>query len=293
MAAVAPSVPSVTPAAAAEPNAPASPPPEPKLVRGARRPSLTSHLYLFLYNCFATAAWGYVFFHFLRFCLEKSSLLAWSSSAPALYRAIEGPLIVAQTMQAMEILHAVVGIVHSGVVTTFMQVFSRLQLVLFLFRYVPISYNTVAFFNLIGAWCLAELLRYPFFAAQELLQCIYFAETKKAFGDEGALAAVKVKTEVPMVLRWLRYSGFTFLYPLGITSEVLCMLNGLSTLQLPLFAHYPVPMPNMLNFEVNLHFIYILILLACIPGSFLLYNHMLQQRKKNLYGVGVEEKKTQ
>lgn len=69
------------------------------------------------------------------------------------------------------------------------------------------------------------------------------------------------------------------------------MFESLSTLKLPMFAHYPYPMPNVLNFEANLYFIYIAVLLAYIPGSFLLYNHMLQQRKKNLYGSNDKEKR--
>ncbi|CBZ55096.1 hypothetical protein NCLIV_055210 [Neospora caninum Liverpool] len=271
--------------------APAASPVAAKKDPVVRPPSLAAHLYLFLYNCVATAAWGYVFFLFVQHTLEKSS---WTDfAAPSLYRALEFPLTVAQSMQAMEVVHAAAGIVRSGVMTTLTQVFSRIQLVLFLFRHVPETHDTAAFGSLIAAWCLAELLRYPFFCAQELLHCIHHREAKKAFGDEAAMAAVKAKTEVPMILKWLRYSGFTFLYPVGITSEVVCMLSALPTLQLPHFAHYPVPMPNTLNFEVNLHCLYVLILLAYIPGSFMLYTHMLQQRKKNLYGAGAEEKKRQ
>ncbi|KEP63581.1 UNVERIFIED_CONTAM: protein tyrosine phosphatase family protein, ptpla protein [Hammondia hammondi] len=256
-----------------------------------RPPSLAVHLYLFLYNCVATAAWSVVFFLFVQHVCQKAS---WSDFAvPALYRSLEFPLLFAQSMQVMEVLHAAAGIVRSGVMTTLTQVFSRLQLVLFLFRVVPLTHENAAFCSLITAWCLAELLRYPFFCAQELLLCIHHQETKKAFGDDAATAIVKSKTEAPMILGWLRYSGFTFLYPVGITSEVVCMLSGLSTLQLPRFTHFPSPMPNALNFEVNLHGLYVLILLTYVPGSFLLYSHMLRQRKRHLYGAGTEEKKTQ
>ncbi|KYK69941.1 protein tyrosine phosphatase family protein, ptpla protein, partial [Toxoplasma gondii TgCatPRC2] len=192
-------------------------------VPGPRPPSLAVHLYLFLYNCVATAAWSVVFFLFAQHVCQRAS---WTDFAvPALYRSLEFPLLFAQSMQVMEVLHAAAGIVRSGVMTTLTQVFSRLQLVLFLFRVVPVTHENAAFCSLIAAWCLAELLRYPFFCAQELLLCIHHKEAKKAFGDDAATAIVKSKTEAPMILRWLRYSGeasspfpllfFTILFPLS------------------------------------------------------------------------------
>lgn len=89
--------------------------------KSAGRFSLLGHLYLCLYNSAALGAWAYVFYLFLQHCLEKRSWMA-GGGAPALYRRLEWPLIIAQSMQIMEILHAMIGLVRSGVVTTFIQV---------------------------------------------------------------------------------------------------------------------------------------------------------------------------
>lgn len=85
------------------------------------------------------------------------------------------------------------------------------------------------------------------------------------------------------------------LYPIGITSEVICMISSLQSLKASQsFTHYPFPMPNRLNFEVNLYVAYIVLLLLYIPGSVQLYGHMMKQRRKYLYGVGHDSsKKTQ
>lgn len=83
--------------------------------------SLCGHIYLCLYNTAAFVAWAYVFYLFLHHCLEKRSWLM-ASGASALYRRLEWPLVIAQSMQIMEIIHAMIGLVRSGVLTTFIQV---------------------------------------------------------------------------------------------------------------------------------------------------------------------------
>lgn len=90
-------------------------------------------------------------------------------------------------------------------------------------------------------------------------------------------------------------SGFTILYPVGITSEVVCMISSLETLKASeSFTHYPFPMPNALNFEMNLYVAYVVLLILYIPGSVQLYGHMMKQRRKYLYGVGQDlSKKTE
>ncbi|OEH75158.1 protein tyrosine phosphatase-like domain-containing protein [Cyclospora cayetanensis] len=93
--------------------------------------------------------------------------------------------------------------------------------------------------------------------------------------------------EVPFLLKWLRYSGFTVLYPIGIASEVVCMCSSLSVLRSsPAFAQFPTPMPNKLNFQLSLYWAYIILLCLYVPGSVQLYNHMLKQRRKYLYDAG-------
>lgn len=65
------------------------------------------------------------------------------------------------------------------------------------------------------------------------------------------------------------------------------MCSSLATLRdSSVFAHYPFPMPNKLNFEMSLYWSYLVLLGLYIPGSVQLYSHMLKQRRRYLYGAG-------
>lgn len=231
-------------------------------------------IYMLAFNLLCSWAWGRVFLVLLRHVLDHGlsgiiSVSAWPD--------IEESLVFAQSLAVLEIVHALLGLVRSSVTTTVMQVFSRLQLVWLLFPSVAASRESVALLSCVGAWSCAELLRFPFFAVQQLLQLIELMRKETA------------PLEVPVLLKWLRYSGFTVLYPIGITSEVICMCSSLATLRgSSVFAHYPTPMPNRLNFEMSLYWSYLILLGLYIPGSVQLYSHMLKQRRKYLYDAGQE-----
>ncbi|KAL8451924.1 hypothetical protein Emag_002576 [Eimeria magna] len=233
-------------------------------------------MYMMFFNLLCAYAWGTVCLALAKHVLAHKfpdvlSLSAWP--------VIERPLFFAQSLAVLEVAHALLGLVRSSVTTTLMQVFSRLQLVWLLFPAVPASRDNIALVTCVAAWSFAELLRFPFFAIQQLLQLIDFVRK-----DATPL-------EVPVLLKWLRYSGFTVLYPIGITSEVICMCSSLPTLRdSAAFAHYPKPMPNAFNFEVSLYWSYLVLLGLYIPGSVQLYGHMLKQRRKYLYGAGEESK---
>lgn len=229
-------------------------------------------VYMMAFNLLCSYAWIKVLLAVVEHMLNHGLpdvLLAWSE--------IERPLFFAQSLALLEIMHTLLGLVRSNFWTTLMQVFSRLQLVWVLFPSVSASRESIALISCVTAWSCAELLRFPFFSVQQLLQLIDMMRNDP------------VPLEVPVLLKWLRYSGFTVLYPIGITSEVVCMCSSLTTLRdSSVFAHYPVPMPNKLNFELSLHWAYLVILGLYIPGSVQLYGHMLKQRKKYLYGAGQE-----
>lgn len=231
-------------------------------------------LYMAAFNLLCTFAWAKVFFVLTKHSLHHSFSDVLSVSV---WPQVEGPLFFAQSLAVLEVVHASLGLVRSSVITTIMQVFSRLQLVWLLFPSVPASRDSVALFTCVAAWSCAELLRFPFFAVQQLLQLVEFMQK-----DPTPL-------EVPVLLKWLRYSGFTVLYPIGITSEVFCMCSSLGVLkESSELGHYPSPMPNKLNFEVNLYWAYLLLLGLYVPGSVQLYGHMLKQRRKYLYDAGQE-----
>lgn len=142
--------------------------------------------------------------------------------------------------------------------TTAVQVISRLHMIWIIWRLCPPSRETIALCTAAGAWAAVECIRYPFYA----------------FSSVG---------NVPYFLKWLRYSAFIVLYPVGISSEVKCIWSSLGYLRdNQALRAYPYPMPNKLNFQLDLFVVYIFLLITYIPGSIHLYSYMISQRGKAL-----------
>ncbi|KAL7936031.1 tyrosine phosphatase-like protein [Trichoderma chlorosporum] len=162
-----------------------------------------------------------------------------------------------QTAAAMEILHSLFGVVRAPLFTTLMQVASRFLLVwgvLFLYPYLAIESPTYS--SMLVAWSVTEVIRYS-----------YFALSLSGF--------------TPRVLTWLRYNTFFVLYPLGILSE--CSLIYLAAVG---------PAANATEPPLTL-MPYILygILVIYVPGAYVLYTHMMAQRRKVLRGLKTKNEK--
>jgi very-long-chain (3R)-3-hydroxyacyl-CoA dehydratase len=82
------------------------------------------------------------------------------------------------------------------------------------------------------------------------------------------------------MLTWLRYSLFAVLYPSGIIGEVGSLLAALPAVKET--GIFSVALPNEWNFVWNHHTLLLVALVMYIPGSYVMYNHMLKQRKKYL-----------
>jgi very-long-chain (3R)-3-hydroxyacyl-CoA dehydratase len=80
------------------------------------------------------------------------------------YSVIKQPLIFWQCIQVLEILHAALGIVKSSVITTFVQVASRIIILLAIVYRVPEVQGSIFFTTLVVAWSLAEIPRYLHYA---------------------------------------------------------------------------------------------------------------------------------
>ncbi|KAK0732824.1 tyrosine phosphatase-like protein [Apiosordaria backusii] len=168
---------------------------------------------------------------------------------------------VTQSFAVMEILHALTGIVPAPVFTTLMQVASRLFLMYAVTLPFPHLNSSAWYSSMLCAWATTEIIRYTYFVFKQF-------------------------DSVPGALHWLRYSAFLILYPIGISSEVAMTLKALfgpaSSGAFAWSAWYPYALGA--------------VLLSYIPGSVVLYGHMLKQRRKYLGGGGVEvrrEKKRQ
>ena len=100
-------------------------------------PAVTA--YLLVYNLLAAASWAYVLFLILQhFAIQGRSI-------QTLYDVISTPLYFAQSLAILEVFHSMLGFVSSPVVTTVMQVYSRLQLVWGIFYIVPESRHHLGF----------------------------------------------------------------------------------------------------------------------------------------------------
>ena len=157
-------------------------------------------MYLVLYNAVCACGWAYVLFLAIG-RLQTREL----NSSTLLWTTIKEPLTWVQTAAVMEIVHSLIGLVPSPVMTVAMQVSSRLLLVWCYSRVYPQCQQSESLYLMVISWGLVEVPRYLFYV---------FAQFKSM--------------ETPYLLFWLRYSLFMVLYPTGISGELLQMWASLS-----------------------------------------------------------------
>ncbi|KAF2421556.1 PTPLA-domain-containing protein [Tothia fuscella] len=153
-----------------------------------------------------------------------------------------------QTLALVEVLHSLFGIVRAPLLTTAMQVASRILLVWFIVSPFPhLTTTSPAYTTMLLAWSFTEVIRYSYFV-------------------------FILNTSVPSLLQWLRYNGFFILYPLGIGSE--CWLIWRSV--------------EGAEREWGRWAGWVLwgVLAAYVPGAWVLYGHMMGQRRRVMRGKG-------
>lgn len=225
-----------------------------KAKASAKAPQKSS--YLLYYNFVSFVLWSVVTLR----AVVLIPLLVQHNALHEIYDALFTFLRNTQTLALLEVVHAVLGLVRASPVTTAMQVASRLMLVWGVLWPYPELVRTV---NIMGkstagtslgpvalagchlAWGLTEMIRYGFFVWKE-----------------------GVSENVPKWLLWLRYNTFFVLYPVGITSE--CLLVYLA-------ATGPAA-------DTVYEWAFKAILAIYVPGSYILYTHMMSQRRKVLKG---------
>ena len=103
------------------------------------------------------------------------------------------------------------GLVRSPLLTTMMQVSSRLLLVWAVINRYPSSTASSPFYSsMLLAWSVTEVIRYS-----------YFVWNLQGNG-------------VPRVVTWLRYNTFYVLYPIGISSECVLIWKASRVAEVPL-----------------------------------------------------------
>ncbi len=190
--------------------------------------------YLLAYNTTLFVSWSLLFIYWIAtgWQLDTFSLALLNFS---------------QLAAILEIFHAHKGWVKTPVLTAFLQIFSRV-FVLMLINILPFEHYW-SFFGINGlhlimiAWCITEIVRYSFYA-------------------------LNLIDQEWSVLRFLRYSLFLALYPLGVTGELLIIASAF---------YYFLPSLGLLG-TIGAIIIYIIF----FPK---MYGHMLNQRRKKLGNV--------
>eukprot|EP01026_Neomeris_dumetosa_P061405 TRINITY_DN57986_c0_g1_i3.p3 TRINITY_DN57986_c0_g1~~TRINITY_DN57986_c0_g1_i3.p3 ORF type:complete len:228 (+),score=9.62 TRINITY_DN57986_c0_g1_i3:50-733(+) len=218
--------------------------------------------YLLGYNSALLSGWA--------LCLIKMMISVYDGgSLPQVWEAIKLPLAISQTAAILEVVHSATGIVRSPLIATGLQVASRIGI----FWGIMMScqkditsggvtlYESEGFsfklnlITLILAWSVTEIIRYGFFAIKEL-------------------------DAVGPFLKWLRYSSFIVLYPLGVASELTMVYLAMDTIKRS--GMWSIQLPNKWNFGFEYYYFVWFCLLLYIPGFPFLYTYMLKQRSKNL-----------
>ncbi|XP_068628806.1 very-long-chain (3R)-3-hydroxyacyl-CoA dehydratase hpo-8 [Battus philenor] len=219
-------------------------------------PSSSGKLYLLLYNTIQSIGWFYLLWQSLVHFLNRGTLETF-------WDEIKWTVIIFQNAAILEIVHAALGLVPSGVIVVFMQVYSRIFMVCGILLAVPSSTISPGLPICVLAWSITETIRYGYYA-------------------------LNIVGTVPPPLLFVRYSTFLILYPLGITGELLCMYHSLDEIaEKKLFT---VLMPNSWNFVFNYYYFVIFYMLLYIPLFPVLFGHMLKQRNKMLYSHKVIKK---
>lgn len=231
-----------------------------------------TRIYLFFYNLLSFGLWATCTVRTALLLVEQQSS---NDGLSSIFPQIFPLLLLTQSLAGLEILHSLVGIVRAPLLTTAMQVSSRFVVVwgvMFAFgewsssslsshlgrdQLVPTGaglvgvpgktqYCDFAFLGCMFAWGITECIRYGFFAMQ--------------------LGGVSV----PGWWLWLRYNTFFVLYPIGIASECVFMYFSLD--------HAATYMHDYYQWAT------IAIMAVYVPGSYILYTHMMAQRRRVMRG---------
>nr|CAH7717083.1 unnamed protein product [Callosobruchus chinensis] len=212
-----------------------------------KEPSMITHLYLIAYNVIQTFGWSYLLYQLITYYL--------SPSTKSLYETVKWSVIAFQNAAILEVVHAFTGMVRSNPFITAAQIASRVVVVCGVLMVTQSARDTIGLPMALLAWSVTEIIRYSTYA----------------FTLIGG---------VPYFLKWLRYSTFIVLYPIGVTGEQLCMYAAQGEVaEKQLFSY---SLPNSMNFIFNYQYFLILVMLTYIPFFPKLYLHMWSQRRKAL-----------
>ncbi|KAI1101992.1 PTPLA-domain-containing protein [Jackrogersella minutella] len=221
-----------------------------------KKASSVKNGYLIFYNAVSAALWLTVLSRVVGANLQGGPLVV--------YPAVGEFCKWTQTLASMEVLHSLLGVVRAPLFTTFMQVFSRYAIVWGITDLFPElahgsgsgdSYSSSAYSSMLVAWATTEIIRYS-----------YFALSLSSGGKP------------PHALYWLRYHAFFILYPVGISSEAYLIWRAVEPAKEAVSPLYSTVLFGYVT-------------LVYPPAAYILYTHMMAQRRKVMKATKVSEKK--
>ncbi|XP_033021686.1 very-long-chain (3R)-3-hydroxyacyl-CoA dehydratase 1 isoform X5 [Lacerta agilis] len=220
-----------------------------------RRGSVTT-AWLIFYNITMTAGWLVLAIAMVRFYMEKGT-------HKGLYKNIQKTLKFFQTFALLEIIHCAVGVVHTSMLVTGVQVSSRIFMVWFITHSVKQIQNEDSVILFLVVWTVTEITRYSFYTFNMLNHLPYF-------------------------IKWARYNFFIILYPVGVIGELLTIYAALPYVKRS--GMFSVRLPNKYNVSFDYYYFLLVVMASYVPLFPQLYFHMLRQRRKVLHGEVIVEK---
>ncbi|KAF2762750.1 protein tyrosine phosphatase [Pseudovirgaria hyperparasitica] len=179
--------------------------------------------------------------------LARTATIAISAGPDKVFPELDEYVRLVQTGALLEVVHSLVGLVRAPLFTTLMQVASRLLLVWGIaYTFPSATAQSPTYPSMLVAWSVTEVIRYSYFV----------------FNLVGS---------IPGALTWLRYNTFFILYPLGITSECWCIYEVIRR-------------GAAKKIDQKLEFALWAVLVIYIPGAYILYTHMMKQRRRIMRG---------
>jgi very-long-chain (3R)-3-hydroxyacyl-CoA dehydratase len=155
-------------------------------------------IYLMSYNSVQTLGWLYLFFKSIRKNIKKKET-AWQRTGLILK--------IFQTTSLLEIVHSSTKLVKSSPKETSQQILARLFITYVVVDKVPKLHESKFLLPLLLSWSVSDIIRYTYYFLKE---CNY----------------------IPYWIKFLRYSAFLGLYPIGMLCEALLILEAFK-LQIP------------------------------------------------------------
>lgn len=213
--------------------------------------------YLLAYNAVQLCLWSAALLRAIP-VLIMAAAAGVSDGGTLLHRVYEAqrPCVhVAQTLAWAEVIHAALRLAGGGVPTAFIQCLGRYVVLVFVVERIGLTHASPITLALFTSWALADVIRYAFYLA----------------------ALLRYESSV---LRWLRYSIFLVLQPVGIAAEWFTYWHTLDVIDRSNL--YSVRLPNVWNFAFDFGMWNRCVLIAYFYFGPFMFLHMVRQRRLKL-----------